>query len=97
MLTGCEKMFYVNNVFKPLKDFKVIYYPKFNSFCFIFNNYDNVENNIISYKIENENYDYKKMLKIVKDYNDIGKLINNLFIKKLNLKDYKINLPQPEG
>ena len=48
-------MFYVNNVFKPLKDFKVIYYPKFNSFCFIFNNYDNVENNIISYKIENEN------------------------------------------
>ena len=60
-------MFYVNNVFKPLKDFKVIYYPKFNSFCFIFNNYDNVENNIISYKIENENYDYKKMLKIVKD------------------------------
>lgn len=83
-------MFYVNNVFKPLKDFKVIYYPKFNSFCFIFNNYDNVENNIISYKIENENYDYKKMLKIVKDYNDIGKLINNLFIKKINLKDYKI-------
>ena len=41
-------MFYVNNVFKPLKDFKVIYYPKFNSFCFIFNNYDNVENNILN-------------------------------------------------
>lgn len=84
-------MIYVNNVFIPLIDFKVTYYNMYNSFCFLFYDYDDDDKNIDGFKIINECYNYNQILEIINKAYNIGKQVDKLLKKTTEIVDYIYN------